>query len=137
MAKRSWLVKASLQKLPLALEGEEWIEVKSELTTGEARRVDRAGIGNYKITRDSPTMEANIDWEQAETTRILAWCTDWSFVDHNEKPLELNLENLNAIDREAFEAVTDALDEYIKAKAKEKKATSGSAGRSRSKRISA
>lgn len=137
MGKRSWLVKSSTVKLPLALDGDEWIEVKTELTTGEARKVARAGIGAYKLKPGEPVVEANIDFDKAETTRILTWCTDWSFVDFKEKPLELTLENLNNLDEEAWNAIIAALDEHSNERAEEKKAKSGSSGVSRSKRISA
>lgn len=139
--KKSRLVKRETDRLILDLEpeGEEWIEVKTQLTVREKRRFRRAGfdrmrsIGNEK----DPQVEIRVDWEDVETARILEYVTDWSFVDHKEKPLKLNKEQLGNIDEEAFDAIVKALDEFVEEREQEKKLLSPTTGsESRLKRIS-
>jgi len=124
--KKSYVVKADRVKLPIELEDDEWIEVKTRLTVREKRRFRYAGftrmrnVGNEK----NPQVEINVDWDETETARILEYVTDWSFVDHNEKPLSLNSETLGTIDEEAFNAIKKALDKFVEEKEQEKKSLS-------------
>jgi len=124
--KKSRLVKREKEKLPLELEGEEWIEVKTQLTVREKRRFQRAGFDRMRSVGDQekPEVEIHVDWEDVETSRILEYVTDWSFVDHNEKPLPFNKQTLGDIDEEAFEAIVKALDKFVKETEQEKKSQS-------------
>jgi len=137
--KKSRLVKREKVRLPLELEGEEWIEVKTLLTVREKRRFQRAGFDRMRSVGDQekPEVEIRVDWEDVETARILEYVTDWSFVDHNEKPLPLTKEMLGDIDEEAFDAIKKALDKFVEEREKEKKLLSPTTdSESRVKKIS-
>jgi hypothetical protein len=153
MAKRkSWVVTRTKEKLPLDLvdtdeKGKEihpeWIEVWSELTAGEAKRIETAGLSRMQPSEGSAYGDADmkldvlIRWQDAEVERVLTWCTDWSLVDPKGKLMDLNKENLLSISPEAFQSIIRALDKHVEFKEEEKKASSGGTnGGSDAKKIS-
>jgi hypothetical protein len=127
MGRRSWIVKAKKLKLPLELEGEEWIEVLSKLTLGQKRKIEFAGLGDAKPNRAGKSAQSNgeadseegsvfaveLDMAEFAIVRALTWVTDWSFVDENEKPLPFKREIIDQLDPIAWEAIDKALDAHI------------------------
>lgn len=112
--RRSWIVQAQKVKLPLKLEGDEWLEVRSKLTVGQKRKVEFAGLGDAK-PGEGAQYQIGLDMSELEYVRILTWGTDWSFVDANEKPLKFDRERLESLDPEAFESIVEALDAHVEA----------------------
>ena len=52
----------------------EWIEVKKELTVGEDRAYQTAGIGRRAESQDA----VEIDWKRRSTRLVEAYLVDWS-----------------------------------------------------------
>jgi hypothetical protein len=109
---KCYLVKPKKIKLPLDLEGEEWVEVWDKLSHVKKESYAMAAFQRvYGLGAADASID--IDWSAHGLARALAWCTDWSFVDEDNNLLEFNKENLEQISDEAFEAITKALDAHI------------------------
>lgn len=141
MSRKSWIVKASAEKIPLALgDGDEWIEVRSAISSGQKRRYLSAGLTGVRNvgTDDAPQQEIALDFAEVDSEKILVWVKDWSFIHYvNDKmeTLPFTKENLDNLDPEAFDAIKSALDAYTEGKEREKKAPIATGG-SRLKAIS-
>lgn len=116
--RKSWIVQARKQKLPLKLgDGEEWIEVKDRLTVGEHRDLADKAMGDAIPDMDNPdnafAMKAEMKMANYPINRALVWVTDWSLVDHEGKTVPVNRVNMRALETEAFDAIDKCLDVHI------------------------
>lgn len=112
----------------------DYVLFKRELSNKELRKVKLAGFGNFKGQLGKPETEILVDWEAMEFERVLTYLHGWSFVDAQEKPLQLNQENLGALDEQTFQEIKTQLDLHVGEKEKN---ASDSEPTSRLKRVGA
>ena len=96
----------------------DYVLFKRSLSNKELRKVKLAGFGNMKGEIGKKETEIFIDWEAMEFERIFTYLHGWSFVDAQDKPLQLNRENLEALDDETFQEIKAQLDELVGEKEK-------------------
>jgi len=112
----------------------DWLLVKMHPTAGDERAIFR------DMMREGATVD-RLDQVKVGMSRILHTLLDWSFTDHNDKPLVIRDQSkedreaaLNAIDPEDFIEVLDAIDQHRDAMEKlrvaEKNARAGANGSS-------
>lgn len=106
----------------------DWIEIKTNLNSGDAKIVEHAG-------EMLPVKDANgnflvpIDWAVFEYTRAAIYLTDWSFRGADDKPVPLrnksgvvSVDTLKAMDAESFAEVNEAISLHVKRQVEAKKA---------------
>jgi len=110
----------------------DWLLVKKHPTTGDERAIFRG------MMREGATSD-RIDSVNVGMSRIVNTLLDWSFTDHNDKPIVIRdkspddmIAALNSIDPEDFTEVLQAIDAHREAMEKEreqeKKARTGAPG---------
>lgn len=119
------------KRIPLS-DGD-WIEVRTRLNNGEAKKLEMAGLMPPIRTAPDAThpfgeILTPIDLERYELERAAIYLLDWSFRNEADKPIALNgrdgtvdLGALRALHPEDFEEVNTAIVTHIIATAKEKK----------------
>lgn len=107
----------AVDRIPLS-DGD-WIEVKRDLDTGDAKKLEAAGMKN-PIRMENGEIYTPIDWEVYELHRAMIFLTDWSFCDSTAKPRKLSLDALRALKPPDFEEINTAIYSHIFARAKEK-----------------
>ena len=95
----------------LELSDGDWIEVKSQLTYGEEKRLSSAGM-RYK---DQSGEGFSLDLERYNIERLSAWITDWSFDDADGKRVGVSNGAIWALDPDAAREIELALTTHIKA----------------------
>jgi hypothetical protein len=107
----------------LNLTGNDWITVKRQLTAGEQRRVFARTV---KAVKAGQPIE--IDLELAGISSLVEYLIDWSFTDHEGKPVvirdmprEYVMDVLNSLDADSFNEITEAISAHEKTIAEEKK----------------
>ena len=102
----------------IALSDGDWIRVKSELTYGEAQRVNDAVMKRTGDDGDPFT----IDLAVYQIERILSWVLEWSFTDEAGKRVPVSRATIEALDTATGAEITIALNEHIAAVAERKNA---------------
>ena len=113
---RNRFVHAPAVRLPVS-DGD-WIEVKKELTVGEQKAFEAAGTTPKWV--DHALLYVT-DWAIAEIIRNFLWMTAWSFRDAMDKPVDLTLDAVRALDTDTFKEITKAINGHIEALLEEKK----------------
>lgn len=111
-------VKVEVERLPLS-DGD-WIEIKKELNTGDEKKLSAAGLGK-PVNVDGRVINP-IDWARYELERAAIFLVDWSFRDANDKPVELSMDAMKALDVDSFTEINQAILTYTLDRATEKKA---------------
>jgi polyhydroxyalkanoate synthesis regulator phasin len=116
----------------LALSADEWIEVKTELNAGEARKVFT------DVIREAKAGQAwDLDPEKVGPTQVLAYVTRWSLLDAQGQPVEVTETTLNALDQDTYQEILAAVERHDAAcEAKRIARKNGQAGETASPRIS-
>lgn len=100
----------------LTLSDGEWIDVKRELNTGEARRV----FTNVVKTMHAGE-KAELDPEKVGITQLCEYIVAWSLIDREGKALPcdprskehpLTLASLNSIDQDTYIEITESVDAH-------------------------
>ena len=105
------------------LTGGDWLLVKRQLTAGEQRRVFAR---TTKPVRAGLPIE--IDLEKAGLSQLVEYLVDWSFTDHEGRPVvirdmpsEFVMDILNSLDADTFAEVTQAIAKHEQSIEEEKK----------------
>jgi len=110
----------------LDLSDGDWLEVRKELSTGEARR---AMAKTIKSMRADGRIEP--DLEMLGRAEIAAFIVDWSFVDANDKRVPFTDAALDNLTQDAYAEIETAVRAHIAAVEEERgKAKSGSSSKS-------
>lgn len=105
----------------LSLSNDDWIDVRKELSTGEARR---AMAKTIKSMRSDGRIEPDI--EMVGRAEIAAYLIDWSFTDANDKRVACSDASLDNLTQPAYAEIEAAVRQHIAAVEEERgKATSG------------
>lgn len=106
----------------LDLSDGDWLEVRKELSTGEARR---AMAKTIKSMRADGRIEP--DLEMLGRAEIAAFIVDWSFVDANDKRVPFTDAALDNLTQDAYAEIETAVRAHMAAVEEERgKAKSGS-----------
>jgi len=119
----------------------DWIEIKRELTVGERKRIQIAGMTHIQGDDDSETPIIKINMNDMVFAKVNEYLVDWSFAqpslnqrgmqimdkDGNPEivPVELTQQAVLNLDESTFEEIKDAIEKHEEALEKEKKAASG------------
>lgn len=110
----------------LELSEGDWLEVRKELSTGEARR---AMAKTIKSMRADGRIEP--DLEMLGRAEIAAFIVDWSFVDATDKRVPFTDAALDNLTQDAYAEIETAVRAHIAAVEEERgKAKSGSSSKS-------
>lgn len=102
MERRCRFVDGTVERLALS-EGE-WIEVKTELNAGEARRMFTDCV------RDATAGEAwTLDPEKVGITQVLAYLTGWSLLDAQQRPAPISAMTLGLLDQDTLTEIMAAV----------------------------
>src|SRR5689334_15448688 len=99
-------------RIPLK-NGEDWIEVKKELTVGEEKRFRSAGL-KHMAQADGET-KIDIDWAAMARARVEAYLVDWSATKADPKnkgkvvAVKVTRETIEALAPEDFDEIDEAI----------------------------
>lgn len=115
----------------------DWIEVRDRLDFGRQQRLAAAGVGGlrgFAAGGDLAAASLELDLASFEIARILAWVTEWSFRDDDDRPVKLERSAVEHLDPDTADEIRAALDAHVERLEGEKKArttTNGSGPTSR------
>lgn len=102
-----------------------WIEVKKELSAIAKNRYRKHALEPV-ITHDKhgkQVQEIRVNLEKLEVSQVEAYLYDWSAKDDNGKDKKVTTDAIEALDDESFAEIAEAIQGYVDAQEKEKKAT--------------
>lgn len=106
-----------------------WIECRNELSVGEERRSFGQAIRGQVKTEEGKT-RTEFDMARVSFNLCLAYITDWSVRDDNDKSVPYSEAALSALTGEAYKLIEDAVDKHVEAaKGKAKTPTASGADR--------
>lgn len=108
-----------------------YIELKKELTAGEANRLKSSAFQRWRRSDEAKKegddtgmdMELNIAWDVVAFQKILIWMTGWSLTDDNDNKLPRSVDTLRALRAEVFDLIEKKVDEHAKAMRKKDQKT--------------
>lgn len=100
----------------------DWIEIKVELTAGEQRSLQSAGLGGMtRSESDSERVEIGVDWAKFSLARSLAYVVDWNAKDEDGTPVPFDADTLKGLDDESLKRIEAAITKHIEARDAAKK----------------
>ena len=105
-----------------------WIEIRKELSAVAMNRYRSASLIPKVIPGVDGAMntpDIGMDLTKLSVSRIQAYMLDWSAKDEKGKPIKYTLDALEALDRESFDEIDNAIGAYLEAQEAEKKQTAG------------
>ena len=137
-----WIVEPEEVKIELNwtdLEGTDrpfWIKAKKRLSVGEQRRMLKSiskvttPIAQTK-TSEKGAPEAHFECTEYSFSRCLAYLTDWSLSNGEDKRMTVSRETLESLHQGLFDIIDNALDDHEKTVTQEKKVKTSSRKRKR------
>lgn len=107
----------------------DWVEVKEQINYGESQRLSGAMLRTVKTAAGDN--EVGVDFARYAVLKLQTWLTDWSFRDEQDKPVPLSPAAIENLDPAAAEAINEAIDRHVAARA-EGKAPSSASGNGKS-----
>ena len=113
-----WVVEPAVTRLDLG--GDAWIEVKRELTYGEAQELAgmalrvQGGMGRAEL----PSLQ--LHWAEFQIETIYRWLTGWSATDAQGKAIPVSREAIRALPQAMAARLDAAIREHILAVEHEK-----------------
>lgn len=104
-------VKADRVRLPLS--GDDWIEIKRELTIGELKRVQTAGFTGLRPEGEGRDAQVMIQWHEVELARAEAYLLAWSFTDEDDHPVPLTRAAIESLNEHAFKEISEAIKGHL------------------------
>ena len=120
MGKRNRFVQPEIRRCDLA-DGEDWIEIKVELTAGEREALTGKLLSGLDVPADASeenVKKANRDlnlrmnWAEAKLGKVEMYLVDWSFVGADDKPVPLTRDAINALHPDDLDEVSDIIDKH-------------------------
>lgn len=95
-------------------DGENWIEVKTELTYGEQKKLENSAIGRLQAGDFGNAENASIPLEMGsyELVRAQMWIVDWSFT-RGGKRMRVSRQAIEQLKGRFAEMINDALNAHI------------------------
>lgn len=114
----------------LDLSDGDWVEVKEQITYGEAQRLTGSML-RTRVSRDDGANEVGVDYARFSVLKLQTWLTDWSFRDEQDKPVPLSPAAIENLDPATAEEIDAAINVHL-AKRQEGKAPPSANGSARS-----
>lgn len=89
----------------------DWIEVKHKLNNGDQKRLESAGLKPPMVVGGK--IISPIDWEVYEIHRAMIFLTAWSLHGPDDKPIDITVDALRALDTDSFEEINRAIYRHI------------------------
>lgn len=103
---RNRVVRPSVTRITIS-EGD-WIEVKNELTVGEQKALEAAGLKEPIMLNGRPFQP--IDWAVYELERALIFLKAWNLVGGEpEGPIPLDFSGISSLDVDSFAEINQAI----------------------------
>lgn len=118
---RNRFVTAEVDRVPLS-DGD-WIEVKRDLNTGDARKLEAAGLKPPVMVEGR--IISPIDWAVYDLERAIIFLVDWSFKGPDDKPVTLNMDALRTLQPPDFDEINRAITKHTIERATAKKQLQG------------
>jgi hypothetical protein len=116
-----WTVEPETTRVDLAYGGRAfWVDLKKELTAGEAARLDAAGfMRGHQATRavadpDEAKAEISVDWSTLTLAKVKTWLAGWSLADESGARLPISLDTLRALRAPVFRLIEQAVDRHAR-----------------------
>ena len=108
----------------LGLPSGEWIEVFTQLTAGESRRLKNAGL-KYKVEQSTEDdadkkVEVGIDVAAMDFAKVLTRVHSWSMKTGEGYDVQINKDNVDNLPEDIFDEILEAIDDFVKSQEKEK-----------------
>lgn len=118
-------------RLPLAGDDGDWIEVKRELTAGEAKAMRTSAFtymagkpeGAPQTQDNEGDVKIGVDWKKLGLANILTYVTDWNAKDAQGRPVRFCREAVEQLSEADFGRIEQALTAHKEAVEAEKKMT--------------
>lgn len=101
----------------------DWILIKEELSAGEQRQLQAAGLGGMTRSEGGAgdDMTIGVDWAKFSLARTLAFVTDWNAKDEQGNPVPFNEDTVRALDSDSLTRIETAISTHIEARDAAKK----------------
>jgi hypothetical protein len=111
---------ASGAAVRLALPGSDrWVLVREELTFGQQRRLETAGLTGYDSTAAAGE-RLKYDVAAFDIEKLVTWVLDWSFTDGDGAHIAVSRDRIEALHPDTAAEINTALDAHIAAHAGKK-----------------
>jgi hypothetical protein len=101
----------------LTLSDGDWIEVKERLTFGEQQRLTAATLAQSGSLTKGEELSVSLDMASYKTARMVAYLTDWSFRDEDDRSVPVSRSAIETLDPATADEIDKALDAHIEATA--------------------
>lgn len=108
----------------LELSDGDWIEIKERLNLWERERLTGTGIGGLRTSKDGDP-QIGLNYAHYVIQKLETWIVDWSFVDGDDKRVEISRDALRNLDPDTADEIDEALDAHIAAMEERKKVLNG------------
>lgn len=116
-----WTVTPSVKRFDLEFEEHAFsINLKTELSHGEAKLIAAAGIRSWskkdgaQQSETNDGMEINVNLDQAAMTKVLTWMAGWSLSDDAGASLPINVDTLRALRGGVGKLIEETIDAHAK-----------------------
>jgi hypothetical protein len=101
----------------LDLPSGEWIEVYTQLTAGESRRMKNAGL-KYKVEQTTKNgadnhIEVGIDVVAMDFAKVLTRLHSWSLKTGDGYDVQVNTDNVDNLPEDTFDEIVKAIDDFV------------------------
>jgi len=114
------------KRLDLPSSGE-WIEVYSQLTAGESRRLKNAGL-KYKVEQtgkgEDNHIEVGLDIVAMDFAKVLTRLHSWSLKTGEGYDIQVNPDNVDNLPEDTFNEIIKAIDDFVESQEKGKNSQS-------------
>jgi hypothetical protein len=94
----------------ITLSGGEWIDIKSELNAGEARRVFSSLIKEMNAGE-----RMKLDPDRVGLTKLLGYLVGWSLLNSEGRPEPLDESAIDNLDRDTYAEIVEAVEAHDRA----------------------
>lgn len=107
------------------LKGGEWIEIKKELSKGEASLMRSSGLKRMSQGQEEKETAIDVDWKALSMGRVVAYLVDWSAKDAKGKSLKVTPQSIAELCEEDFDEIDNAIKNHVAEQEEAKKSTAG------------
>jgi len=112
----------------LDLPSGEWVEVYSQLTAGESRRLKNAGL-KYKVEQSTEKdsekkVEVGIDVAEMDFAKVLTRVHAWSMKTGQGYDVQINKDNVDNLPEDIFDEILKAIEGFVESREKGKNSQS-------------
>lgn len=112
------------ETVQLELSDGDWIEVKERLNLWEREQLTGTALGGLSASGDGDA-QVGLNYARYAIQKLETWLVDWSFVDGDDKRVEVSLDAIRNLDPDTADEIDAALDAHIAAMEELKKVSNG------------